>query len=137
MKKFLNILITLIALLSLLPIISTFAGAFMNSFQLNEGGFLLIPKQFSLDQFYQLIFFKSQFFEYFTNSMKVVSVIIVGQVVLGVISAYAFAKMKFPGRDIIFLAYILVILLPFQVTMVQNYLMLMTHNQNLAMTNKH
>jgi len=122
MKKILKILITLIALLSLLPIVSTVAGAFMNSFQLNEGGFLLIPKQFSLDQFYQLIFFKSQFFEYFTNSMKVVSVIIVGQVVLGVISAYAFAKMKFPGRDIIFLAYILVILLPFQVTMVQNYL---------------
>ncbi|MBI9013572.1 MAG: carbohydrate ABC transporter permease [Clostridiales bacterium] len=122
MKRILKVFMILLAMLSILPIVSTLAAAFMDLTQLNDGGLLLIPKRFSLDQFYQIVFFKSQFFEYFTNSIKVVGVIIFGQVFLGVISAYAFAKMKFPGKDLLFLAYILVILLPFQVTMVQNYL---------------
>lgn len=122
MKKLLNAFMVLLAGLSILPIVSTFAGAFMQSDQVRAGGLLLLPERFTLDQFYQIVFFKSKFFTYFNNSLKVVLIIIVMQVILGVITAYAFAKMKFPGKDLLFLAYIMVILLPFQVTMVQNYL---------------
>lgn len=122
MKRVLKAFMIILALLSILPIVSTVAASFMDISQINDGGLLLIPKRFSLDQYYQIVFYKSQFFDYFTNSVKVVAIIIFGQVILGVVSAYAFAKMKFPGKDILFVAYILVILLPFQVTMVQNYL---------------
>lgn len=129
MKRVLKVIMVLLALASILPIVFTVAGAFMDLDQISESGIQLIPKRFSFDQFYQIVFFKSQFFDYFTNSVKVVGIIILGQVVLGVIAAYVFAKMKFPGRDLIFLAYILVILLPFQVTMVQNYLIFDEVNQ--------
>jgi multiple sugar transport system permease protein len=45
-------------------------------------------------------------------------------VLLGVLAAFAFAKIDFRGRNIIFGIYVFTILLPFQVTLVPNYLML-------------
>jgi multiple sugar transport system permease protein len=67
---------------------------------------------------------KAEYFKFFTNSVYITLAAIFGQVVIGIFAAFAFAKIEFKGRNIIFGIYVLAILLPFQVTLVPNYLML-------------
>ena len=49
---------------------------------------------------------------------------LLGQLLIGAPAAWAFARLKFPGRRGIFALYVLLMVLPFQVTQVSNYLVL-------------
>ncbi|KAB3532464.1 carbohydrate ABC transporter permease [Alkaliphilus serpentinus] len=123
MKPILYILIIVIAIIFILPIVYTVSNSFMDARQLETNKIEILPDRFSLNQYFDLAIFKGEYFYYFLNSVKLTTIIILGQILVGVFAAYAFAKMEFPGRDFIFLLYILVIILPFQVTMVPNYIM--------------
>ncbi|MCM1568742.1 MAG: carbohydrate ABC transporter permease [Roseburia sp.] len=72
----------------------------------------------------RLLFYSPEFFTVFWNSMKIVSLILVGQLVTAVPAAWAFATFRFRGRSVLFTLYILLMLLPFQVTMLPSYLVL-------------
>lgn len=74
--------------------------------------------------FFQLLFRTPDFFTVFWNTMKIVSLILLGQLVIAVPSAWAFAAFRFRGKDMLFLVYIMLMLLPFQVTMLPSYLVL-------------
>lgn len=58
----------------------------------------------------------------FWNSVIIVVPIVAGQTLVASLAAYAFAKLKFKGRNQLFFIYITVMLMPFQVTLVPNYL---------------
>ena len=60
----------------------------------------------------------------FWNSLKIVLPLVIGQVAVGSMAAYVFAKLKFPHREKIFFLYIITMLMPFQVTLVPNYLVM-------------
>lgn len=122
MKRILLIIMVVIALIYIFPIVYTITNSFMTDQQLNAEGVQIIPDEFNIQQYYTISVFKGEYFKFFKNSVKITMIIIVGQVVIGVIAAFAFAKLKFPGRDFIFIIYILIVLLPFQVTLVPNYL---------------
>ncbi|MTI71848.1 MAG: carbohydrate ABC transporter permease [Firmicutes bacterium] len=124
MRKVLLILLFLISLLYIFPIVFTCTNSFMTLNQINFEAIDIIPKQFNLQQYYSIALEKAEYFKFFINSIKLTSFIILGQVILGIITGFAFAKMSFKGRDTIFIIYILAILLPFQVTLVPNYLIL-------------
>ena len=53
-----------------------------------------------------------------------VAVILVGQMVFSVLAAYAFAQLRFPGRDLLFWVYIATLMVPQVVVVVPLYLML-------------
>lgn len=74
--------------------------------------------------FLRLLFRTPEFFTVFWNSMKIVSLILLGQIVIAVPSAWAFAAFRFRGRGVLFMLYIVLMLLPFQVTMLPSYLVL-------------
>jgi multiple sugar transport system permease protein len=60
----------------------------------------------------------------FWNSVIITVPIVVGQIIVSVLGAYAFAKLKFPFRDPLFFVYIIVMMMPFQVTLVPNFIIL-------------
>ena len=60
----------------------------------------------------------------FWNSIKMVLLILAGQLLVSVPAAWAFAVYKFPFRKILFTLYIVLMLMPFQVTMLSSYLVL-------------
>ncbi|MEE1650695.1 carbohydrate ABC transporter permease [Brachybacterium sp. J144] len=57
-------------------------------------------------------------------TMQMVAVILVGQMVFSVLAAYAFAQLRFPGRDLLFWVYIATLMVPQVVVVVPLYLML-------------
>jgi multiple sugar transport system permease protein len=82
----------------------------------------LIPDVVVLKQYYTALIKKSQFLFMFWNSVFLVVPIVAGQIIVSTLAAYSFAKLKFKGRNQLFFVYILVMLLPFQVTLVPNFL---------------
>lgn len=69
---------------------------------------------------------------FFKNSFKLAVIITLLQVLTSSFAAYPFAKMRFPGRDLIFLCYIATIAVPWQVYMVPQFIMI--RNLHLADT---
>ncbi|MBK8137391.1 MAG: carbohydrate ABC transporter permease [Chloroflexi bacterium] len=64
------------------------------------------------------------FLTFFGNSLKLTVIITLLQLFTSSFAAYAFAKLKFPGRDWLFLAYIGSIAIPWQVYMVPQFIMM-------------
>ncbi len=85
--------------------------------------FRLIPEVVVLKQYYNVLIKKTQFLFMFWNSVLITFPIVIGQTMVATLAAYAFAKLKFRGRNFLFFLYIIVMLMPFQVTLVPNYLM--------------
>jgi multiple sugar transport system permease protein len=68
---------------------------------------------------------------YLQNSLYLSVIITVLQVLTGSLAAYGFSKVRFPGRDVLFLGYIGTIAVPWQAYMVPQYIMM----QQLGLTN--
>lgn len=64
------------------------------------------------------------FLRFYVNSFIVVVVITAGQVGTSALAAYAFSRLQFPGRDLLFLAYLGTMMIPFVVTLIPNYILL-------------
>lgn len=85
-------------------------------------GFKLIPEQFSLIQYYDALLRRPKFLVMFWNSVIMTVPIVVGQMLVASLAAFAFSKLRFPFRDQLFFVYIIVMLMPFQVTLVPNFI---------------
>ncbi|NEW05712.1 carbohydrate ABC transporter permease [Paenibacillus sp. SYP-B3998] len=83
----------------------------------------LLPDKVSLEQYGKVLVNSPKFLSMFWNSVFMVVPIIVGQCLVAALAAYAFSKLHFRGREALFLVYVLTMLMPFQVTLVPNYIM--------------
>jgi multiple sugar transport system permease protein len=61
------------------------------------------------------------FDRYLLNSIVVTGAIVLLNVIFGTMAAYAFAKLRFPGRDAIFAVFLLTLMVPFQVNLIPLY----------------
>lgn len=78
----------------------------------------------TMDNFKELLFLNPDFYKVFWNSLLMVAVIILFQVIVAVPAAWAFSQFDFKGKKILFNSYVLFMLMPFQVTMLSQYLVL-------------
>jgi multiple sugar transport system permease protein len=62
---------------------------------------------------------------YMLNTAFVTICVVVGQIVTSVLGGYAFARLRFPGRDLIFRLYLGTIMIPFVVIMIPMYKLMM------------
>jgi len=81
-----------------------------------------VPEAATLQAFGDVLLNRPKFLTLFWNSVRLTAPIVLGQTAVGTLAAYAFAKLAFPGRDKLFFVYLLTMLMPFQVTLVPNYL---------------
>lgn len=84
----------------------------------------ILPSWPTLQPLVQLLLDTPVFFAMFWNACKLVFPQVAGQMLLAAPAAWAFSKLRFPGRKILYGAYLLLMVLPFQITMVPNYLVL-------------
>lgn len=84
----------------------------------------LLPDFPTLKPYVELLLDSPKFFIMFWNSMKQVLAILVGQLIVSVLAAWGFARYEFKGKKALFLLYIILMIMPFQVTMVSSYLVL-------------
>ena len=132
-----RILLTIMALIILLPMVQTFLYSFSSITEmkvwlrtkgkLDDSKWMeshLSPDIISLGQYEQILFKDEQILHFFTNSAIYAAAILVGQALVVPALAFGLSKFKFRGREMIFFLIVLLMLMPFQVTMVPNVLTL-------------
>ncbi|HEY65376.1 MAG TPA: carbohydrate ABC transporter permease [Caldilineae bacterium] len=82
-----------------------------------------IPNPATLDA-YRRLFTYIPFFRQFLNTVFVCVTIVIGQLIFSSMGAYAFARLRFPGRDVLFLAYLATMMVPGQVTLIPSYVLM-------------
>lgn len=65
---------------------------------------------------------EAAFSEYFTNSVILTFITLAGELTFSILAAYAFARIKFPGRDAIFGLLLSTIMIPVMVNIIPNFL---------------
>lgn len=95
-------------------IFSTSLRPAMESFKLPPA---IFPTQFDWKN-YTYVFDAVPFFHFFLNSLKIAFIITLGQLITCATAAYAFARLQFPGRTILFLVLLSGLMIPSQVTII-------------------
>ena len=65
---------------------------------------------------------RANFSQYFFNSIKITAISLAGSISISVLAAYGFARIKFPGRDLIFGILLSTMMIPAMVTIIPNFL---------------
>ena len=130
------------AILFLMPIVLTISNSFMSSseissnygsvFAVNENGgkvyiadkvnLKFIPDMVSFSQYITVLLKSPDYLFKFWNSVVLVGPIVLFQLVVASLAAYGFARYTGKLRSIIFFSYTILMLMPYQVTLVPNYL---------------
>ena len=131
-----RIVLTLFAVIILLPMVQTFLYSFssipeMQGLMEQRGkrtetwmDLHLSPHQISLGQYEQVLVKDDEILHFFTNSVIYAAAILLGQAFVIPAMAFGLSKFKFRGRETLFFMIVMLMLLPFQVTMVPNVLTL-------------
>ncbi|MDE7311611.1 MAG: carbohydrate ABC transporter permease [Eubacterium sp.] len=78
----------------------------------------------TLRHYIRLFIWTPDFFVVFWNSVKIVACILAGQLLIAVPAAWAFAAFTWKRKRLVFTLYVVLMLLPFQVTMLPSYLVM-------------
>lgn len=138
-----------ISLFALLPIVLTILNSFMSSseiitnysvvfdslsgytsgtktFLVSQPKLNFIPDMVSFEQYATLLFKSPAYLLKFWNSVFLVVPIVIGQMAVGSLAAFSFARYRRKRMEVLFFSYIILMLMPFQVTLVPNYLIAKT-----------
>jgi multiple sugar transport system permease protein len=115
--------LTLIGLVFVAPYLLAFFGAFKSEASLFGSSPWAPPHSLYTGNF-RTILFTDDFLRYLGNTALVTTVLTAGQVSFGVLAAYAFARLEFPGRDWLFSVYLATLMVPNVVTLVPLYTMM-------------
>ncbi|MCI8597411.1 MAG: carbohydrate ABC transporter permease [Lachnospiraceae bacterium] len=127
------------------PVFLVLSGTVLSRYELQECllplitgadqfiGWKFFPQYPTFEHYLRVLFYTPQFFVVFWNSMKIVVLVLAGQLFLAVPAAWAFAVYRFRFRKVLFTLYVVLMLMPFQVTMLSNYLVL----EELHLMNTH
>lgn len=81
----------------------------------------LLPNTFEV-QNYAEAWQAASFGQYYWNSAVVTAGITVGQIILCSLAAYAFARLRFPGKEVLFLLFLGTMMVPFHAILIPSYL---------------
>ena len=137
MKKVIRYVILFsFALLEISPVLFLLAGTFMGNQEIVEcvapvlkkgdgyASWKLFPVFPTMKNIVELLLDSPEFFQMFWNSVKIAGGILAGQLIFGMPAAWGLARYSFTGKKIIYMLYIIMMMMPFQVTMLSEYLVL-------------
>lgn len=118
----------IVTAITLLPFILALVAAFTPRQQYNSQG-LSVPNPPTLENFVALGDRRVDFGDAFLTTVLVVVVVTVCQLLFSVLAAFAFARMRFPGRELLFWVFLATLMVPQVVTVVPLYFMMSELNQ--------
>ena len=139
---FVTVFVAIGAVLFLMPTVLTISNSFMASSEIsaNYGAMYsnmtntektyiaedvnlkFIPDKVTVDQYRAVLITSSDYLVKFWNSVRLTVPITLFQMLVAVLTSYGFARYPSKLKGIIFFAYIILMIMPYQVTLVPNYL---------------
>jgi len=129
-SKILRIAMIFLSLIIILTFIFPYAFMVLSSFKTNEDVFkysypltwkTIFPPSPTIEN-YPEVFIENKFNTKILNSIFVASVQVIGTLTVCSLAAFAFSRFEYKGRDILFGAFVLTALVPFEVMMIPLYM---------------
>ncbi|KAD4060197.1 ABC transporter permease subunit [Arthrobacter yangruifuii] len=117
-----HLLLLPVSLLFVLPFVQMFLTSVTPEAEINRFPPAFIPSHITFAGFEKL-FAESDILRWTGNTVLVSAVAIISNIVLCSLAGYGFARLKFAGRDIGFLAILATIMIPTQLLMIPTYIM--------------
>lgn len=124
------LLLAAVALVILFPLVIIVSSAFKTEGEIFSYPITLVPERPTLENFRDLA---ENFPRYILNSFKVTIIIVVVQLATATTGAYAFSKLTWRGRDVLFLTYIASIMVPIHAVIVPQFIFV----RNLGLYDSH
>jgi len=112
------------------PLVVMLSSAFKIDSEIYDFPMKIFPKTPTIENFRQLA---SRFPLYTWNSIKLTCIIVIVQLVTATTGAYAFSKLHWKGRDIVFMFYVVSIMIPVQSIIIPQFLII----RNMGLYNTH
>lgn len=84
----------------------------------------IFPRALFYGNYFELFDKCPYFFRYLINSFFVSITVTLGQLVCCSMGAYAFSRLRFPGRDKLFILYLATMMIPYQVTLIPTFILI-------------
>jgi sn-glycerol 3-phosphate transport system permease protein len=111
----------LTAIVMILPFVWLVSTALKSPAEVFTENLTLLPEMFRWSNFVEIMD-QAPFWLYMGNTIIVCLGILIIQLVLVIPAAYAFARLDFPGKDIMFILFVIQIMLPLESIIIPNYL---------------
>lgn len=85
--------------------------------------FTFIPQEFHFENFIRIFQMDLDFMRFLINSLILVGFAILGQVIASSMVAYGFARLRAPGKEILFMILICTMMIPGEVTMIPSFIL--------------
>ena len=135
-KRIINCLIFLfccsMAFIMVVPFIWMLSASFKTNMEIFDYPVKWIPEVFRSENYIK-VWSNIPFFTYFCNTLKLSVIITLLQLFTCSLAAFAFTKLKFPGRDKIFLAYLATMMVPWHAIMIPQFMVV----KGLGLYNTH
>jgi ABC-type glycerol-3-phosphate transport system permease component len=107
------------AAVALVPFLYTISVSLMNLTEATGGAFL--PGELRFDNYLEA-WKQAKFATYIWNSVRITLITVAGQLTFCTLAAYAFARMEFPGKNLLFVLLLATLMLPEAVTWIPNFI---------------
>lgn len=121
-RTLLYLVFILIAVIMLVPFLWMISTSLKEQYEAVKIPPVWIPAEPRFDN-YITIFTEQPMLQFMLNTIKIVFFVVLGQLFFSSLAAYAFARIRFKGRTVMFFFYIATLMVPGQVTMIPTYLM--------------
>lgn len=117
--------LTILALFVVLPLMIVFSQSFMTNQEVNRWPPQIIPVDPTLDSYRQVLTQQDLRLDlWLRNSLFAASAYTIAVLLICSPAAYAFSRLKFPGNRIIFALLLITVMIPSQVTLIPNFILM-------------
>lgn len=123
-RKALYVILIVYAIITVIPFLWALSSSFKTLGEIVSGSINFIPKDFTLDNYKQIFTREPLFGRWLFNSLFIATIGTLLNLLFNSMAGYALARLSFPGKKSIFLMILAVLMIPFQVTLIPNFLIL-------------
>ncbi|MFV8828969.1 carbohydrate ABC transporter permease [Alkalihalobacterium sp. APHAB7] len=123
-KSFLYVVLVGYAIVTLIPFLWALSSSFKTLEEILSGSMNFLPQMFTLENYRQIFIEQTLFPRWLFNSVFIAVVGTALNLLFNSMAGYALARISFPGKKSVFIIVLAVLMIPGQVTMIPNYLIL-------------
>jgi multiple sugar transport system permease protein len=117
LDAFITAILVIGAVLMMMPFVWMFSTSLRDAIESFSLPPQWLPRQIHFEN-YATVLEQLPFAQFVLNSVKIATIITIGQLVTCSLAAFAFARMRFPGRDVMFVVLLSSLMIPIQVTII-------------------
>jgi len=123
-KAFLYTILVVYAIVTIIPFLWALSSSFKTLEEIVSGSMNFIPKNFTIENYKEIFIAQDLFPRWMFNSLLIAIVGTLLNLLFNSMAGYALARLDFPGKKGLFIIILAVLMVPAQVTMIPNYLIL-------------